>query len=115
MCMCVVVGGDTVDSGTFWEICEAHAKLETERSVFSETSHGFVVNVLPEVNTDSIGHGKLTLTSNTTSSEQALVFYNQCEFATLMSCLKFTLTALGQNTTRKRLWIDNIAHCRANT
>ena len=32
----------------------------------------------------------------------------------LMSCLKFTLTALWQNTTRKRLWVDNIAHCRAS-
>ena len=31
-----------------------------------------------------------------------------------MSCLKFTLTALWQNTTRKRLWVDNIAHCRAS-
>ena len=29
-----------------------------------------------------------------------------------MSCLKFTLTALWQNTTRKRLWVDNIAHYR---
>ena len=32
----------------------------------------------------------------------------------LMSCLKFTLTALWQNTTRKKLWVDNIAHCRAS-
>ena len=31
-----------------------------------------------------------------------------------MSCLKFTPTALWQNTTRKRLWVDNIAHCRAS-
>ena len=31
-----------------------------------------------------------------------------------MSCLKFTLIALWQNTTRKRLWVDNIAHCRAS-
>ena len=46
----------------------------TQTMVFSDTSAGFIVNVLPEVNTDSIGHGKLTLTSNTNSSEQALVF-----------------------------------------
>ena len=31
-----------------------------------------------------------------------------------MSCLKFTLIALWQNTTRKRLWVDNITHCRAS-
>ena len=53
------------------------------------------------------GHGKLTLTSNKTSSEQALVFLP------LISCFRFTLTALRQNITRKRLWVDNIAHCRA--
>ena len=54
--------------------CEAHAKADAETTVFSDTSTGFIVNVLPEVNTDSIGHEKLTLTSNTTSSELALVF-----------------------------------------
>ena len=32
----------------------------------------------------------------------------------LMSCLKFTLAALWQNATRKRLWVDNIAHSRAS-
>ena len=52
------MGGDTVDRSAFWEICEAHAKLDAETTVFSETSAGFLV--LPEVNTDSIGHGKLT-------------------------------------------------------
>ena len=52
------VGGDTVDRSAFWEICEAHAKLDAETTVFSETSAGFLV--LPEVTTDSIGHGKLT-------------------------------------------------------
>ena len=63
-----------VDRSAFWEICEAHAKLDAETTVFSDTSAGFIVEVLPEFNTDSIGHGKRTLTSNTTSSEQALVF-----------------------------------------
>ena len=81
MCMCVVVGrwggrvgGDTVDRSAFGEICEAHAKLDPETTVFSDKLAGFIVIVLPEVNTDSIGHAKLTLTSNTTSSEQDLVF-----------------------------------------
>ena len=32
----------------------------------------------------------------------------------LMSCLKFTLTALWQNTIRKKLWVHNIAHCRTS-
>ena len=69
------MGGDRVDRSAFWEICEAHAKLDAETTVFSDTSAGFfIVNALPEVNTDSIGHGKLALTSNTTSSEKALVF-----------------------------------------
>ena len=67
MCICVLVGcwgggggvvGDTVDRSAFWEICEAHAKLHAQTTVFSETSAGFLV--LPEVNTESIGHGKLT-------------------------------------------------------
>ena len=69
-----MVGGDTVDRGAFWEICEAHAKLDTERTVFSDTSDGFIVNVLPKVHTGSIGHGKLTVTSNTTSAKRAVVF-----------------------------------------
>ena len=69
-----VVGRDTVDKSPFWEICEAHAKLDAETTVFSDTSAGFIVNALPEVNTDNIGHGKIALTSNTTSSEKALVF-----------------------------------------
>ena len=63
---------DTIDRSAFWELCEAHAKLDAEATVFSDTSAGFTVNILPEVNTDSIGHGKLTLTSNTTSSEHWL-------------------------------------------
>ena len=78
MCMCVMVlgqvswvGGDTVERSAFWEICESHAKLDAETTVFSDTSAGFIVNVLPEVNTDSIGHGNLALTSNTNSSEHA--------------------------------------------
>ena len=71
---CMTVGGDAENRSTFWEICEARAKPDAETEVFSDTSAGFMVNVLPEVNTDSIGHEKLTLTSNTTSSEQALVF-----------------------------------------
>jgi len=62
--------GDTVNRSAFWEICEAHAKLDAETTVFSDTSGGFIVNV----NTDNIRHGKLTLISNTTSSEQVLVF-----------------------------------------
>ena len=65
---------ETVDRSAFWKICEAHVKLDVETTAFSDTSAGFTVNVLPEVNTDSIGHGKRSLTSNTTSSEQALVF-----------------------------------------
>jgi len=60
------------------------------------------------------GHGKVTLTFNTTSSEQALsVSIINVNLLPLMSCLKFSLTALWQNTTRKRLWDDNIAYCRA--
>ena len=35
------MGGDTVDRTAFWEICEAHAKLNAETTVFSETSAGF--------------------------------------------------------------------------
>lgn len=77
MCMCMAVGrvewggleGDTVDRSAFWEICEAHAKLDAETIVFSDPSTGFVVNVLPEVKTDSIGHKKLTLICNRTSSD----------------------------------------------
>ena len=77
-CVCVwwwVGGGDTVDRSAFWEICEAHAKLDAETTVFSDTSAGFIVNVFSDVNTDSIGHGELTLASNTTSSELALVLF----------------------------------------
>ena len=55
--------GDTVDRSAFWQICEAHAKLDAETTLFSDTSAGFTVNVFPEVNTASIGHGKLPLTS----------------------------------------------------
>lgn len=83
MCMCMVVGrvgwgrvewggleGDTVDRSAFWEICEAHAKLDAETIVFSDPSTGFVVNVLPEVvKTDSIGHKNFTLICNRTSSD----------------------------------------------
>ena len=54
------------------------------------------------------GLGKLTLTSKRTSS---IIHVNSLP---LMSCLKFTLTALRHNTTCKRLWVDNIAHCRAS-
>ena len=68
------MGSDTIDRSAFSEICEAHVELDLETTAFCDTSAGLIVNVLPEVNTDSIGHGKLTLTSNTTSSEQALVF-----------------------------------------
>ena len=53
------VGGDTVDRSAFWEICEAHGKLEAETTEFSDTFAGFILNALPEVNTDSIGHEKL--------------------------------------------------------
>ena len=41
------MGSDTVDRSAFWEICEAHAKLDAETTVFSDTSAGFIVNVLP--------------------------------------------------------------------
>ena len=55
---------------------------------------------------------ELTLT---TSSETGFsVSIINVNLLPLMSCLKFTLTALWQNTTRKRLWVDNIAHCRAS-
>ena len=53
------MGSDTVDRSAFWEICEAHAKLYAETTVFSDISAGFIVNVLPDINTDSIGRGKL--------------------------------------------------------
>ena len=53
------MGGDTVDGSAFREICEAHAKLDAETIVFSDTSVGFIVKVLLEVNTDSIGHNQL--------------------------------------------------------
>ena len=74
MCVCGwKAGSDVVDRSPFWEICEAHAKLDAETIVFSGTA-GFIVNVLFQVNTDSIGHGKRSLTSNKTSSVQASVF-----------------------------------------
>ena len=79
---CGTGGGDMVDRSAFWEICEAHAKLDAETTVFSDTSAGLIVNAFPEVKTDSIGHEKLTLTSNTISSEQAIVFPYSIKFAT---------------------------------
>ena len=60
---------NTVERSALWEICEAHAKLEAETIVFSDPSTGFVVSVLPEVKTGSIGHEKLILICNRTSSD----------------------------------------------
>ena len=54
------------------------------------------------------GLGKLTLTSKRTSS---IIHVNSLP---LISCLKFTLTAIRHNKTCKRLWVDNSAHCRAS-
>ena len=34
--------GDTVNRSAFWEICEAHAKLDAE-TIFSDTLAGFIV------------------------------------------------------------------------
>ena len=38
---------DTVERSAFWQICEAHAKLDAETTVFSDTSASFIVNVSP--------------------------------------------------------------------
>ena len=59
MCMCVMVlgqvgwvGGDTVDRSAFWEICESHAKLDAETTVFSEfTLTALGLNTTQEVAT----------------------------------------------------------------
>ena len=71
-----MVGGDTVDRGAFWEICEAHAKLDTERTVFYDTSDGFIVDVLGRFLLQVTGHRSQVIVLPIQKVSQTLVKAN---------------------------------------